>query len=124
MIHFSSLASGTPNRSSPPGPSSRSKTVTEWPLWLSSAATASPAGPEPITATVLPVRRVRRVGRDPPFRVGALDDRQLDLLDRHRIVVDFSTHADSHGAGQIRPVNSGKLLVACSWSIASCHLPR
>ena len=30
-----------------------------------------------------------------------------------------STQAGSHGAGQIRPVNSGKSLVACSWSIAS-----
>ena len=29
------------------------------------------------------------------------------------------TQADSHGAGQIRPVNSGKLLVAWSWSIPS-----
>ena len=35
-----------------------------------------------------------------------------------------STQADSHGAGQIRPVNSGKLLVACSWSIASRQRPR
>ena len=26
----------------------------------------------------------------------------------------FSVHAASHGAGQIRPVNSGKLLVECS----------
>ena len=33
-----------------------------------------------------------------------------------------STQADSHGAGQMRPVNSGKLLVACSWTIASCQL--
>ena len=30
-----------------------------------------------------------------------------------------STHAVSHGAGQSRPVNSGKLLVACSRSDAS-----
>ena len=30
-----------------------------------------------------------------------------------------STQAASHGAGQMRPVNSGKLLVACSWRIAS-----
>ena len=35
-----------------------------------------------------------------------------------------STHAASHGAGQIRPVNSGKLLVACRRSIASRHSPR
>jgi hypothetical protein len=30
-----------------------------------------------------------------------------------------STHAASHGAGQSLPVNSGKLFVACSRSIAS-----
>ena len=35
-----------------------------------------------------------------------------------------STQADSHGAGQIRPVNSGKLLVAWSWSIASRQRSR
>ena len=34
-----------------------------------------------------------------------------------------STQADSHGAGQIRPVNSGKLLVAWSWSIAAFQSP-
>ena len=35
-----------------------------------------------------------------------------------------STQAASHGAGHSRPVNSGKLLVACSRSIASWSLPR
>jgi hypothetical protein len=35
-----------------------------------------------------------------------------------------STQLDSHGAGQIRPVNSGKLLVACRRSMASAHCPR
>jgi len=30
-----------------------------------------------------------------------------------------STHASSHGAGQMRPVNSGKLLVECSVSIGA-----
>ena len=34
-----------------------------------------------------------------------------------------STQADSQGAGQTRPVNSGKLLVAWSWSIASRQRP-
>ena len=32
-----------------------------------------------------------------------------------------STHAPSHGAGHTRPVNSGKLFVLCSLSIASRH---
>ncbi len=35
-----------------------------------------------------------------------------------------STHAPSHGAGHSRPVNSGKLFVACSRSIASDQSPR
>jgi len=34
------------------------------------------------------------------------------------------TQASSHGAGHIRPVNSGKLLVECSRSIASRQRPR
>ena len=35
-----------------------------------------------------------------------------------------STHAVSHGAGQSRPVNSGKLFVACSRSIAAAQSSR
>jgi len=35
-----------------------------------------------------------------------------------------STHADSHGAGQTRPVNSGKLLVDSSERRAAGHRPR
>ena len=35
-----------------------------------------------------------------------------------------STQAASHGAGHRRPVNSGKLLVACSCAIASRQRSR
>ncbi len=35
-----------------------------------------------------------------------------------------STHEPSHGAGQTRPVNSGKLFVLWSRSSASCQSPR
>ncbi len=35
-----------------------------------------------------------------------------------------STHADSHGAGQSRPVNSGKLLVSKSWAAACSQCER
>jgi len=35
-----------------------------------------------------------------------------------------STHASSQGAGQMRPVNSGKLFVECSVSIAWRQSPR
>ena len=34
------------------------------------------------------------------------------------------TQEPSHGAGQTRPVNSGKLFVLCSRSSASFHSPR
>ncbi len=36
----------------------------------------------------------------------------------------LSVHEASHGAGQTRPVNSGKLLVECRTSSASRQLPR
>ena len=85
---------------------------------------SGPAGPEPTTATVLPVRRV-----------GGSATTQPSWKARSAIAISIcsiatgsslmaSTQADSHGAGQISPVNSGKLLVVCSWSIASRHLSR
>ena len=95
-----------------------------WPQRLSSAAAASPAGPAPTTATVFPVRRSGGSGTIQP----SWNARSAIAISICSIVTGSSliasTHADSHGAGQIRPVNSGKLLVACSWSIASRHLPR
>ncbi len=54
---FSILKSGMPYRSSPPMRSSRSKTATVWPARVSCWAAASPAGPDPTIATVLPVSR-------------------------------------------------------------------
>ena len=36
----------------------------------------------------------------------------------------FSVQDSSQGAGQIRPVNSGKLLVACSRSLAAFQSSR
>ena len=35
----------------------------------------------------------------------------------------FSVHAASHGAGQMRPVTSGKLLVECRFFDACCQSP-
>ena len=52
---LSSFMLGIPYINSPPMRSSRSKTVTLWPAWLSWSAQASPAGPEPMMATFLPV---------------------------------------------------------------------
>ena len=114
MIHFSSLASGTPKRISPPGPSSRSYTVTVWPQRFSSAATASPAGPAPATATVRPDRLDGGSGTIQPSANArsTIASSICSIVTGSSLIA--STHADSHGAGQIRPVNSGKLFV--TWS--------
>ncbi len=53
---LSNFMFGMPYISNPPGLSSRSNTVTEWPARFSCAAAESPAGPEPMTATFFPVR--------------------------------------------------------------------
>jgi hypothetical protein len=44
----------------------------------------------------------------------------IDLMPTGSLLIR-STHASSQGAGQTRPVNSGKLLVECSASIAACQ---
>ena len=55
-MSFSNFMLGMPYMRSPPILSARSYTVTVCPAWLSCAALANPAGPEPTTATFLPVR--------------------------------------------------------------------
>jgi hypothetical protein len=72
------------------------------------------AGPDPTTATRLPVRRAGASGVIQPSA-------QPRSTIAHSIVFIvtglssmFSVHAASHGAGQMRPVNSGKLLVECN----------
>ena len=83
-----------------------------------------PAGPEPTTATVCPVRCSGGRGTtQPSSKARSMIAHSIDLIITGSSAMS-STQADSHGAGQIRPVNSGKLLVACSWSIASRHWPR
>ena len=42
----------------------------------------------------------------------------IDLMPTASLLM-FSVQAASQGAGQMRPVNSGKLLVECSTSIAA-----
>ena len=90
--------------------SARSNTVTGWPARASCCAQASPAGPEPTTATVLPVRRSADLRRRPsPRPQGVVDDVLLDVLDRDRIVVDVE-HARllarrrADAAGELREV--------------------
>ena len=106
---LSSFMFGMPYISSPPGRSSRSNTVTEWPARLSCAAAARPAGPEPMTATFLPVRGCGGSRHDPAFVPAAIDDRVLDVLDRDRRLVD-AEHARAFArrradaAGELREV--------------------
>ena len=66
----------------------------------------------------------RRTRGHPAFVERALDDRHLDRLDRHRIVVDAEHARSLARRGQSRPVNSGKLFVACSRSMAACQRSR
>ena len=54
--------SGIPYRNTPPESCSASKTCTAWPMRASSPAAVSPPGPEPTTATFLPVAAMSRVG--------------------------------------------------------------
>ena len=100
-----------------------SNTVTEWPARASCWAQARPAGPEPTTATVLPVF-FGADGLDPAFFPGAVHDLAFNGFDGDRIVLNVQGAAASQGAGQMRPVNSGKLLVECRFSIAARHWSR
>ena len=52
-----------------------------------------PAGPEPITATACPVSVPGRLRRDPALLPRAVDDRELDLFDRDRVVLADLEHA-------------------------------
>ena len=61
-----------------------SNTVTSWPARASCCAAASPAGPEPTTATRLPVLHCGRLGADAALFEGAVDDGLFDLLDGDR----------------------------------------
>src|SRR3954454_19944077 len=122
---FSILKSGTPKRTSPPAASSRSNSVTAWPSRRSCCAAAVPAGPLPTTATDMPVSCCGGCGTTQPS-----DHARLMIAFSICLIVTASpsrissTHDASHGAGHSRPVNSGKLLVACSWRIASSQRPR
>ena len=95
-----------------------SNTVTSWPARASCCAQASPAGPEPTTATFFPVLCAAGSGRtQPSSQALSMMACSIDLMPTGSSLMR-STHASSQGAGQMRPVNSGKLLVECSTSIA------
>ena len=104
----------------PADASSRSNTVTRVPGAAQLLRGGQPAGPEPTTATVLPVsRRSGGCGMtQPSSKARSMIASSICLIVTGSPLIP-STQAASHGAGHRRPVNSGKLLVACSASIAS-----
>ena len=101
---------GIPYCKRPPMASFRSKTVTQWPALLSCWAQANPEGPEPTTATFIPVRMAGGWGLIQPFsNAWSMMAHSMFLMVTAGLFMP-KTQADSHGAGHTRPVNSGKLL--------------
>ena len=124
MCCFSILKSGIPYRSNPPILSSRSKTATVWPALVNCCAAANPAGPDPTTATVFPVRRSGACGLTQFLsKASSMIETSISLIVTAGWLIP-STQELSQGAGHSRPVNSGKLFVACRRSIAFCPSPR
>ena len=94
------------------------------PARVSCWATASPAGPDPITATVFPDKRSGGKGLTFPAPNASSIVRSSTCLIVTASAFIPTTHAVSQGAGHKRPVNSGKLFVACKRSIALSLSPR
>ncbi len=118
MTSFSILNSGMPYRIRPPISSARSYTTTVCPARVSCWAAARPAGPEPTTATVLSVCHDACSGttRRSSHALSMIATSTFLIVTGSREMP--TTQAVSHGAGHSRPVNSGKLFVACSRSSA------
>ena len=110
---FSSLKSGMPYISRPPRRSARSNTTTSvaGAVELLRGGEARRAGAD--DGDRLPVAATRRLRRDPALVPAAGRRSHLDLLIVTGRALMPSTQEPSHGAGQTRPVNSGKLLVLC-----------
>ncbi len=121
---LSSFMFGMPYISSPPTRPARSKTVTRWPIRLSSSAAASPAGPDPTMATVRPVRVRGGVGVIQPSSHARSAISCSIVLIVTGSPLRPTVHEPSQGAGQTRPVNSGKLLVPWRRIDASRQWPR
>jgi len=80
------------------------------------------AASEPTTATACPVSERGGLGlTQPSCKARLMIEFSICLIVTASPSRISSTQAASHGAGHRRPVNSGKLLVACSCSIASCQ---
>src|SRR5690606_39127971 len=97
---------------------------TQWPALFSCAAAASPAGPDPTTAIRLPVRVLGGFGLIYPssYAFSAIVFSMNSIVTG--LLLMLNTQLASHGAGHMRPVNSGKLFVVLRMRIASSHLPR
>src|SRR5215468_1995694 len=100
-----------------------SNTVTSWPARASCCAQARPAGPEPTTATRLPVLVADGSGLIQPFSYALSTIAHSIVLMVTGLSSRLRVQDASHGAGQTRPVNSGKLLVECRLRAASCQSP-
>ena len=119
--HFSILKSGTPKRTRPPIASSRSNSVTRVARAAQLLRGRHPRRPgaddgDPLAG--LAPRRAR-ASPSPPPTARSMIAFSICLIVTASPSRISSTHAASHGAGQSRPVNSGKLFVACSCAIAS-----
>ena len=103
---FGRRYAGTPTLNMPPKTGNASKMVTWWPRRAKSWAAASPAGPEPTTATLCPVDSLG-CALYPPF----LDPSAANRFSA-AIAMGSSTwprlQAASHGWVQIRPHTPGK----------------
>ena len=123
MIFFPSLKLGIPYLNKPPGISSRSNTVTSYPRRLSWFAAASPAGPEPMTATFLPFLSYLLGIIYPSRNAASIIAASSSRIVTGESMLSFRTHDFSHSAGHILPVNSGKSLVLLNISYALCQSP-
>src|SRR5665213_2276677 len=77
-----------------------------------------PAGPEPTTATFLPVLCAGNSGLRPCAMARSAISQSMVLMLTGLSSI-LSVHDASQGAGQTRPVTSGKLLVECRLRAAS-----
>src|SRR5271156_2055261 len=83
-----------------------------------------PDGPEPTTATFLPVFLAGTSGTIQPSSQPRSTIAHSMVLIVTGLSSMLSVHDASHGAGQMRPVNSGKLLVECRTVSAACQRSR
>ena len=111
-ISLGSRNSGIPYARTPPSSWRASNTVTPWPIWIRSPAQASPAGPDPMTAILLPVGGVTEAACLRP----RLRSSSATNLSRCPIAMGRPflprTHASSHwlSCGQTLPHTAGSAL--------------